>query len=116
MSALFSPKGIVILLLAGVCVATSILMLWSELQYTGNFPDWIAWLMGPLGVSNLFNELKASLGDPLVKQLQAAGAQAQLGDYGYALFMFVALCAAAVAIMIIGKEDSEEKTILPLKK
>jgi len=36
--------------------------------------------------------------------------------YIYALFLCLAMAAAAVAINVVGREDSEEKTILPLKK
>ena len=36
--------------------------------------------------------------------------------YIYALFLGLALTAAAVAINVVGREDAEEKTVLPLKK
>lgn len=114
--AIFTPKGLLILVLGAVVVAASVLMLWSELNFTGSFPEWIAWLAGPLGVSNLFNDLSKSLGTQLTDFLKAKGAEGSVGDYGYMLFMFGALCLAAVAIMIIGKEDAEEKTVLPSKK
>jgi hypothetical protein len=36
--------------------------------------------------------------------------------YIYALFLGLAMTAAAIAINVIGREDAEEKTVLPLKK
>ena len=39
-----------------------------------------------------------------------------VGDYSYALVMGGAMVAAALAIMLIGKEEAEEKLILPVKK
>jgi hypothetical protein len=39
-----------------------------------------------------------------------------LSDYAYALFLFLAMTAAAIAIVLIGKEDNSEKTVLQAKK
>ena len=36
--------------------------------------------------------------------------------YIYGLFLGLAMTAAAIAINVIGREDAEEKTVLPLKK
>lgn len=36
--------------------------------------------------------------------------------YIYALFLGLAMTAAAVAINLVGREEAEEKTVLPLKK
>lgn len=36
--------------------------------------------------------------------------------YVYALFLGLAMTAAAVAINVVGREEAEEKTILPSKK
>ncbi len=38
------------------------------------------------------------------------------GDYTYAMVMGLAMVLAALAIMFVGKEDAEEKLILPAKK
>ncbi len=38
------------------------------------------------------------------------------GDYTYALVMGVAMILASIAIMFVGKEDAEEKLIIPVKK
>lgn len=36
--------------------------------------------------------------------------------YVYALFLGLAMTAASVAINLVGREEAEEKTVLPLKK
>lgn len=38
------------------------------------------------------------------------------GNYTYALAMCIAMILAALAIMFVGKDDAEEKLILPVKK
>lgn len=38
------------------------------------------------------------------------------GDYAYVLVMGLAMTAAAIAIILIGREESEEKLVLPAKK
>jgi hypothetical protein len=39
-----------------------------------------------------------------------------VGDYAYAMVMGLAMILASLAIMFVGKEDAEEKLILPAKK
>lgn len=123
---ILSPKGIIILAFAGVVVAVSVLMAWSELGFAGTLPNWLADLTTRLGlhatISGFFNSLTPGLGGDLVGYLQGKGVSvnpkstASLGDYGYILFMGVALVVGGIGIMIIGKEDAEEKTVLPVKK
>jgi len=108
-------KFIVIFILAAACLAVSIvLMPWAELNFTGDFPTWLAWAMDPLGVASFFHSLP--WGTPLTDFLTAQGAKGNFGDYAYALFMALAMVASAIAIVIVGKEDAEEKTVLPVKK
>lgn len=123
---ILSPKGIILLAFAGAVVAVSVLMAWSELGFAGTLPDWLADLTSRIGlhgaISGFFNSLTPGLGADLTKYLQDKGVSvnpkstASLGDYGYILFMGVALVVAGIGIMIIGKEDAEEKTVLPVKK
>ncbi len=123
---ILSPKGIIILAFAGAVVAVSVLMAWSELGFAGTLPDWLADLTNRIGlhgmISGFFNSLTPGLGGDLTKYLQEKGVSvnpkstASLGDYGYILFMGVALVVAGIGIMIIGREDAEEKTVLPVKK
>jgi hypothetical protein len=108
-------KIIVITILAAACLLVSlILMPWSELNFSGNFPNWLAWAMDPLGVASFFQSIP--MGDPLKEFLSAQGAKANFGDYAYVMFMGLAMVAAAIAIVIVGREEAEEKTVLPLKK
>jgi len=108
-------KFIVITILAAACLLVSlILMPWSELNFSGNFPTWLAWAMDPLGVASFFQSLPWA--GPLKEFLTAQGAKANYGDYAYALFMGLAMVAAAIAIVIVGREEAEEKTVLPVKK
>lgn len=123
---ILSPKGIILLAFAGAVVAVSILMAWSELGFTGTLPDWLHDLTGRIGlqssITGFFNSLTPGMGADLTKYLEGKGVSvnpkstASLGDYGYILFMGVALTIAGIAIMIIGREDAEEKTVLPVKK
>lgn len=123
---ILSPKGIILLAFAGAVVAVSVLMAWSELGFSGTLPDWLTDLTSRIGlhglISESFNNLKPGLGGDLTKFLEGKGVSvnpkstASLGDYGYILFMGIALVIAGIAIMIIGKEDAEEKTVIPVKK
>lgn len=123
---ILSPKGIILLAFAGAVVAVSVLMAWSELGFAGTLPDWLADLTSRIGlhgpISGFFNSLTPGLGGDLTKYLTDKGVSvnpkstASLGDYGYILFMGVALVVAGIGIMIIGREDAEEKTVLPVKK
>lgn len=108
-------KDLVIVVLALLCFGVSIVMLpWSELGFNGHFPPWLAWALDPIGIANAFNSIPG--GKTIQEFLIQKGARDNFGDYAYALFMFAALIMAAIAIVLIGREDAEEKTILPLKK
>jgi hypothetical protein len=48
--------------------------------------------------------------------LKKAGAESRFGDYAYSLVMGLAMVAAAIGIAAIGREEAEEKTVLPVKK
>lgn len=123
---ILSPKGIILLAFAGVVLAVSGLMAWSELGFAGTLPDWLNDLLSRIGLSKLvsdqFNGLTPSLGNDLLNFLKGKGVSvnpkstASLGDYGYILFMGVALIVAGIGIMVIGREDAEEKTVIPVKK
>lgn len=38
------------------------------------------------------------------------------GNYAYALTVFITMGIASLAIILVGREEAEEKTILPVKK
>ena len=113
-----SGKDILIILLAGLCLIVSLIMQpWAELGFKGDFPAWLSWLTGPLGLNHFFNELGSTqFAKDIQEFLTKQGAQTNFGDYAYSLFLFTALIVAAIAIILIGREEAEEKLLLPAKK
>jgi hypothetical protein len=97
-----------------VLVLSVVFLVWSELGLNGNFPPWLAWALNPLGISKIYSDLPWA--KPLQDYLIAQGARSNFGDYAYCLFMGLAITIAAIAIVMIGREDAEEKTVLPVKK
>ncbi len=95
-------------------VVSLIFLPWSELSFTGNFPSWLAGVMHYTGIAKFFAGLANS--EKLMQIIKLDHAPDKLGDYAYALFLFVAMTAAAIAIILIGKEDNSEKTVLEIKK
>ncbi len=89
-------------------------MPWSELNFTGNFPGWLSGVMGHFGVNKFFADLATH--NKLMELVTPKDVQTNLGDYAYSLFLFVAMTASAIAIVLIGKEDDSEKTVLEAKK
>ncbi len=69
-------------------------------------------------IEQIFNQLgDGKLAKEITEYLKSQGASSKLvGEYAYSLFMFVSLVIASIAIVLIGREDAEEKTILPVKK
>lgn len=108
-------KDIIILALA-LCtlVIAAVFMPWSELNFTGDFPNWISALTSALGINKVFAQLGTN--PALMKLVKLSDAQYNLGDYAYALFLFCAVTASAIAIVLIGKEENTEKTVLEVKK
>ena len=111
-------KDVLIIVLAATCLMVSlVLQPWAELGFKGDFPAWISWLTGWLGIDKFFNELgSCQFAKDIQEFLSQQGAQANFGEYAYCLFLFVALIVAAIAIILIGREESEEKLLLPVKK
>jgi hypothetical protein len=77
------------------------------------------------GLSNKGKELQGIFVDNLKETAKANGLDQVPSDmetpniagrYAYILFVAIALVAAAVAIILIGREDAEEKLVLPVKK
>jgi hypothetical protein len=109
------PKDILILILALGALGLSIVFLpWSELNFTGNFPDWISSVTSYFGVNKIFAALGAN--KDLMGLVKSSDAQHNLGDYAYSLFLFGVITASAIAIVLVGKEDNAEKTVLEVKK
>jgi len=126
-------KGIVIVILACLCLAISVVgQTWSEMGF-GTVITNTSMLEDPLkGLSKMYDSLSSKgkdLQDVFIarmdKTAQANGLTAPPADdqtptvagrYAYILFVAIAMVASAVAIILIGREDAEEKTVLPVKK
>lgn len=81
------------------CLALTVFMPWSELGLPAQF----------LGID--LAPLKG-----FMNSLPGAKEPVTSSYYVYSLFLGLALTAAAIAINAIGREDSEEVTVLPIKK
>jgi len=111
---------IFVVLFALACVGVTVLMPWAELRMPESqeqaaqiMPDFIR----PLSV--MVAPVAGPLSDvrKMVEQkLPGAKDQQTFNYYVYSLFLGLALIAAAFAINAIGREDTEEKTVLPVKK
>ncbi|MBY0360103.1 MAG: hypothetical protein K2W82_19025 [Candidatus Obscuribacterales bacterium] len=66
----------------------------------------------------LINSIEQSLGgrDNVEYVVQLVQTNKNFVYYAYALFLGLAMFAAALAIQAIGRYDAEEKTVLPVKK
>ncbi|HEY9713606.1 MAG TPA: hypothetical protein V6C72_09045 [Chroococcales cyanobacterium] len=123
-----SVKGLIILCVAVAVVGISLLLQpWSELGFgfdEKQVPEWAK----PIVASSVFQQLKPygeKARDYLVGKTKTEQAEGEattnldalnVGNYTYALVMAIAMVLAAFAIILIGREDSEEKTYVPVKK
>jgi len=118
---------LVVVALIGVAVVGVSLMLmpWAESGFGFAKPALPAWSQ-PIFDSPPFTGLKP-LGDWAQQRLSgkvdkddesAKGVINPIaaGNYTYAMAMGVAMILAAFAIMFVGKDDAEEKLIIPVKK
>lgn len=111
-----------VLVVAGMvgCLAMTGLMPWAELQLNGKVDNWPTWLRvfaNPLVEigSKQYSDLTPK-GEEITQELKARGAESSYGDYVYAVLLGSAMTAAAIGIAAIGREDAEEKTVIPEKK
>ena len=115
-------KTIDIVLVVAAAVATVALtglLPWAELGMNGSFdnwPLWLRWVNENIGLPLPNYDQVASVATGWSEYLKKAGAESRFGDYAYSLLMAMALVAAAIGITAIGREDAEEKTVLPVKK
>ncbi len=115
-------KGInSILAIAGglLCIVITLTMPWAELGMDASFqnwPEWLKWLSINLNMPLPDYSNMANYATEWTAHLKKAGAESRFGDYAYALVMGLAMIASAVGIAAIGREDGEEKTVLPVKK
>jgi hypothetical protein len=128
-------KGIVIGILAIACLVLSVVFQpWAEMGF-GVDPNELAndsllaapihslanWYQQFSGqAATLQGEIKGKL-DEEAKETGATpdpdwGKSAIAGNYTYVYVMAFAMFASAIAIIVIGREDAEEKTVIPIKK
>ena len=110
-----------ILAIAGglLCIVITLALPWAELGMDASFqnwPEWLKWLSINLNMPLPDYSNLANYASEWTEHLKKAGAESRFGDYAYALVMGLAMIASAVGIAAIGREDGEEKTVLPVKK
>jgi hypothetical protein len=110
----FLPVVLVLVFAAG-CLGMTFMMPWAEYGvFTPNVnvgSDWGRDLAKNLHITDMLQ--------PAMSFVNSNFAYLQ-GDvnapfYIYGFFMAMALISAAIGIAVIGREDAEEKTVLPLK-
>lgn len=111
----------IVLVVAGAlaCLAFTGLMPWAELGMNGtlsNYPLWLRWVNTHLGVPLPSYDQVSGMATSWSQYLKGAGAESHFGDYAYGLVAGVAMIASAIGIAAIGREEAEEKTVIPVKK
>jgi len=114
-----------ILVFALVCLGTTFFLPWAErgtlTPNSKESSDIRTWMPSspPESLAGLFTDVQNTL-TGVVATVGEESKDAQKSEnfkfYCYAFFLSLAMVAAAIGINIIGREESEEKTILPLKK
>lgn len=110
-----------ILAIAGgiLCLVITLVMPWAELGMNAqldHWPLWLRWLSENLHLPLPDYSFMSSYATEWTEHLKKGGAESNFGDYAYAFVMGLAMIAAAIGIAAIGREDGEEKTIIPVKK
>jgi NADH:ubiquinone oxidoreductase subunit 6 (subunit J) len=124
----FGIKAVLIAVIAVVVfIGSVVFMPWAELGFGLDKKEVPGWATG-IVASPLYQSLQSTgqdSYDKLNKAITKTDAQQNgtatmtaliAGNYTYAFAMAILLILASVGIMLIGREDSEEKTILPVKK
>jgi hypothetical protein len=89
---------IVVLIFSFVCLSMALLMPWAELGFPTPVP----------ALAHLREALAAKL---------PGGSDPQVFEYYvYSLFLALAMLCASVGLWLEGREESEEVTVLPVKK
>ncbi len=112
-------RGAVVWILAFVCLGAIVLMPLAELGLfndSGNIPGFSVEMLKWLGMGELVERVAD------LRQLATDTVDRVSPDnpsfpyYVYSLILGVVMIVAAVAINLIGRLESEEKTVLPVKK
>lgn len=106
---------ILVLVFAAACVGLTSVMPLAELGLLNPIdkmpPEIKAW-----AESSGFISTAQSLHQSILGLVSGIQHDPNFQYYVYALFLGLAMTAAAIGINVIGREDSEEKTVLPVKK
>ncbi len=105
---------ILVLIFAAGCLGMTFMMPWAEYGLlTPSIPgsDFGAGLAKSLHISELLNPAIAFVNSNFSHLKDDVNAP----YYVYGFFMAMALVSAAIGIAVIGREDAEEKTVLPMK-
>ena len=109
------PTAATVMILSAICLGITFFMPLSELGLLNSPhnvpPESNTWLQFP-GIPQLVGFGRSSLLDV------AHGVQndPNFQFYAYFFFLGMALIAASVALIIVGREEPQEKTVLPIKK
>lgn len=115
-------KGInaILAIVGGVlCLVITLAMPWAELGMNASFdkwPEWLRWLHINAGIPLPDYAFMSGYATQWTEYLKKAGAENKFGDYAYSLIIGVAMVASAIGMTAIGREDGEEKLVLPVKK
>lgn len=115
-------KGLnTILAIAGgiACLLVTLNMPWAELGMNASvehWPEWLRWLHINAGLPLPDYANMNGYATEWTEYLKKAGAENRFGDYAYSLLIGIAMVAAAIGMTAIGREDGEEKLVLPVKK
>ena len=105
---------ILVAIFAVGCLGMTFLLPWAEYgllsgqSSMSEFGKQLATTLGLTGLIDAVSGFTASTFPDLKSDANAA-------YYVYGFFLGLALISAAIGINVIGREDSEEKTVLPLK-
>ncbi len=112
-------NAVLVVVGAVVCLAFTGLMPWAELGMNGsldNWPNWLRWVHTNVGLPLPEYTNVANWATEWTDYLKKMGAESRFGDYAYSLVMAIAMVAAAIGIAAVGREEAEEKLVLPVKK
>jgi len=106
---------ILVLAFAGACFVLTWFMPLAELGLLNPLdkmpPEIKAW-----AESSGFISTAQSLHQSILGLVAGIQSDPNFQYYVYALFLGLAMTAAAIGINVVGREESEEKTVLPVKK
>jgi hypothetical protein len=114
---MFKATDFLLIIVSAICLGcAAVLMPWSELDMGLAKPAQVtSWGQALLDLPPM-SELKNS-GEKIQDFLVKHGAEpdSNLGDYTYALVIFGILTVLGVVFIVVGREEAEEKTVLPVK-